>query len=101
MPATDQQVQTFVNERIRPRCEAIRSLLIAMEDDIAAIDDVYAALTQQNVTWEDDRTDGPPHLLTPSDVLAINTILNDLKTALRTNAQLPIVLKACVRPVNS
>jgi hypothetical protein len=97
--ATDQQVQQFVNERVRPRAEQIRALLLAMEDDRAAFDDVYAALTAQSPTWADNRTDGPPHLLTKDDVLAWNTFLSDSITAMRGNAQLPIVLKACVRPV--
>jgi len=97
--ASDQQVQQFVDQRLRPRSEAARALLLSIEDDIAAIDDVYAALTAPAPTWSDDRTDGPPHLLTASDVLAINTFINDVRTAIRNNAQLPIVLKACVRAV--
>jgi hypothetical protein len=97
--ATNAQVQAFVDARIRPRCEQIRGLLNALVDDIAAIDDVYAALTVGSPTWTDGRTDAPPHLLTPADVLSINTMLNDLKTAISGNAQLPIVRKACVRAV--
>lgn len=100
MPASNNnQVQKFVDERVRVRCEAIRDLLLAVEDDLSAIDDVYAALTQATPTWTDTRTDGPPHLLVGNDVLAMNTLFNDLKAMLRGNAQLPIALKACVRPV--
>lgn len=97
MAADDVQVQVNVDQRMRPRCEQIRALLINMQDDIAIFDDIYAALTQQNPTWVDNRTDGVPHLLTPSDVLAINTILHDLTNAINGDAQLPIVRKACVR----
>lgn len=97
--ATDPQVQQFVNERLRPRAEQIRALLLAMEDDRAAFDDIYAALTAPAPTWDDERADGPPHLLTGNDVLALNTFLYDTITAMRGNAQLPVVLKACVRPV--
>lgn len=97
--ATDQQVQAFVDQRIRVHAELARALLLAFEDNISAIDDVYEALTQQNPTWEDNRSDGPPHLLTGADVLAFNTFMNDIKTAFRNNAQLAIVLKACVRAV--
>jgi hypothetical protein len=100
MPATDAQVQTFVNERVRPRAEQVRALLLAMEDDRAAFDDVYAALAQTSPTWADTRADGPPHLLTPADVLAWNTFLYDTIAAMRGNAQLAPVLAACVRPVN-
>src|SRR5690348_1550138 len=97
--ATDQQVQTYVDQRVRPRCEQIRSLLLAMQADKQAIDDVFAALTQSSPTWVDNRTDGPPHLLAPSDVLAWNTFITDAIAAFNGDAQLPIVLKACVRPV--
>lgn len=101
MAATDQQVQTFVNARIRPHAELLRKLLLAFEDDRTAIDDVYAALNMPSPTWSDDRPDGPPHLLTPSDVLAFNTFMADIITAIRSNAQLPVVLKACVRAVEA
>jgi hypothetical protein len=96
--ATNEQVQQFVNNRIRPRAQQIRALLLSMEDDIAALDDVYANLTD-SPDWTDNRPDGPPHLLEPNDVLAINTFLHDMTTAMRGNAQLPVVLKACVHPV--
>lgn len=97
--ATDQQVQQFVNERIRVRAEQVRALAIALADDISAIDDVYAALNVGSPTWNDVRDDGPPHLLLPSDVLSFNTFMNDIRTAITGNAQYPIVLKACVRAV--
>lgn len=96
MAASDIQVQQFVDERIRPRCEQIRNLYNALLDDIATIDDVYNALAT-DPSWSDYRTDGPPHLLTPSDVLAVNTLLHNLVTALEGDAQFPIVRKSCVR----
>lgn len=98
MPATNQQVQNFVDSRVRPRAEQIRALLLAMEDDRAAFDDVYANLSS-NPTWTDNRQDGPPHLMEPNDVLAWNTFLADTVTAMRGNAQLPVVLKGCVRSI--
>lgn len=94
--ATNAQVQAFVNDRIRPRCEQIRALYNAVLDDIATIGDVYSNLTS-SPTWTDNRTDGPPSLLAPSDILAVNTFLNNIKTAIASDAQLPIVRKACVR----
>lgn len=101
--ATNQQIQQFVNERVRPRAEQIRALLLAMEDDRAAFDDIYEALaTNSNPNnWADDRPDGPPHLLTASDVLAWNTFLYNAVTAFNGDAQLPVVLKGCVRPVSA
>jgi hypothetical protein len=96
--ATDAQVQNYVNGRVRPFAEKTRSLVIAITDNIGAIDDVYAALTVGSPTWADNRTDGPPHLLAPSDVLAINAFWVDIKAAMLAHGSYPAVLKACVRP---
>lgn len=108
--ATDLQVQSFVDQRVRPRCEQIRALYLACKADSDAIGDVYAALNVGEPTWSDSRTDGPPHLVTPNDVLAFNTFIvgfikfiegtfssqGDGNTA---HGQYPVVLNACVRPV--
>jgi hypothetical protein len=97
--ATDQQVQQYVNERVRPRAEQIRALINALVDDKAAIDDVYAACAAASPTWTDDRTDGPPHLLAPADVLSYNSYITALIPNLKDAADYPAVSKACVRPV--
>lgn len=98
MPATNTQVQHFVDERIRPHSEAARALKTLFDDDRASIADVYDALFTAP-TWTDGRTDGPPHLLTPSDVLAINSFLEDVRVYIGGHASYPIIIKACVRPV--
>ena len=107
--ATDAQVQAYVDQRTRPRCQQIRNLYLDCKDDIATIGDVFAALTQPSPTWTDQRLDGPPHLLAPSDVLAWNTVITgivaliertfpDVTTANSYGGQYPIVQKACVVP---
>jgi hypothetical protein len=96
--ATDEQVQQFVDQRIRPRAEQARLLLLAMQDDVALIDDVYEALAT-DPTWTDARTDGPPHLLTASDVLAIHSFATAMIAAMNGHAQLPVVREACVRNI--
>lgn len=76
--ATNAQMQRFADERIRPRAEQVRALLLAVNDDTAAIDDAYARAVGTS-RWDDDRTDGPPHLLqsgnaaNPDDLLNYNT----------------------------
>lgn len=100
MPATDQQVQNFVDQRLRPRCEQIRALVASLADDIAEIDQVYQALTQQNPTWADNRTDGPPNLLTVGDVLSINAMLHTAHDAIANSGDWATVQKACVRPIS-
>ncbi len=97
--ATDQQVQAFVDRYIRPSAEQSRSLALFLDSGIAVIDDTYNALNGPSPTWTDTRTDFPPHLLSPSDVLAINSFWHDVRDAIKNHAQYPIVLKACVRPV--
>jgi hypothetical protein len=98
MPATNQQVQNFVDTRIRPHSELARELTLVFDDDRAVIDDVYENLNN-NPTWTDGRTDGPPHLLTPGDVLAINAFMEDIRLAMANHDSWPIILKACVRGV--
>lgn len=98
MSASNAQVQAFVDNRIRPRCEQVRALVIAIADDIAVIDDIYAALNVQSPTWADGRTDSPPHLAAPTDVLAINSLLHAIQDAVNNSGQYPIAQKLCVRP---
>lgn len=100
MAASDLQVQNFVDQRVRVHCELARQLALAYDSDIASVDDIYAALTAPSPTWTDDRKDGPPHLLTPSDVLAINSFMHDIRDAIKNNPQYAVVLKACVRGVS-
>ena len=97
MAATDQQVQAFVDQEVRPHCEQARALALALDFDREVIDDIYNALNVQSPTWSDNRTDGPPHLLTPSDVLAFNSFAEDVRNFIQNHAQYPVVLKACVR----
>jgi hypothetical protein len=99
MAATDRQMQDYCDQRIRVRAEQVRALLAAMQDDKAAIDDVYARASDANSPWADARTDGPPHLLVSSDILSYNTFIMDLIAAIQNDAQWPVVYKACVRPV--
>ena len=97
MAATNQQVQTFANERVRPWSELMRSVYLLAKDHKANLGDVYDNLTN-SPNWTDSRTDGPPHLLVPNDILAFNTFITDIIAAIEGNAQWPIIQKACVRP---
>jgi len=106
MAATNEQVQQFVDDRIRPWCESARAILLLADDHRAAMDDVYANLSD-SPDWTDEHDGHPPHLATPADVLAINTAMAALQkfrdgTATVQDvadfaAQWPIVLKLCVR----
>lgn len=107
MPAaTNEQVQQFVNTRLRPSCNQMRALMILLSDHKAAFDDVYANVSDAGTTWTDTRVDFPPHLLEPSDVLAWNTFVTamihlrdgtfpDVATANAAAAQWAIIIKAC------
>ena len=110
--ATNQQVQNYSDQVVRPLSEALRAVSLACKNWQAQFSDIYANLTN-NPTWTDGRTDGPPHLLTPSDILAINTFVvgmisicggtgnptNDANNMANAIGQWPIVLEACVQPV--
>lgn len=99
MPATDAQVQQYANERVRVWSEQCRALYLTAKDHKAVIDDVYAALVQENPTWTDTRSDAPPVLLDPSDLLAWNAFVTAFITFVEGNADYAKVLQACVRPI--
>lgn len=99
--ATDEQVQQYADQRLRPRAEQIRALLAALQDDKRLIDDVYEHVSGANnvpATWADARTDAPPHLLTKDDVLAYNAYITALLAPMGEAAEFATVMKACVRP---
>lgn len=103
--ATNTQVQAYVDQRVRPRCQQIRDLYLLCKDDKAVIDDVYENLTT-SPTWTDGRTDNPPHLMVPNDVLAWNTFVSlfiDFVEGALTDgnknsaaAQYPVIVDGCV-----
>lgn len=106
--ATNAQVQNFVDTRVRQRCEQMRALYLSLKDDVAVIGDVYANLTN-SPTWTDGRTDGPPHLAVPNDVLAFNTAASALIAVYEGGLtsvmddfapQYPVILNLCVRPAS-
>lgn len=97
--ATDVQVQKFVNERMRRHMEQAMRLLAAFQEDLSVIEDIYNACNQQSPTWTDVRPDGPPHLVTPNDVLAYNTFITDIVAAINGNGQLTVVRRACVQNI--
>lgn len=96
MAATNAQVQQYVNERVRPSSELFRKVYLLCKDHKAAIDDVYANLTD-NPTWADTRTDAPPTLLDANDVLAWNAFVSAFITFVEGDANYAAVLDACVR----
>lgn len=118
MPAaTNAQMQTFANERVRPFAEQFRAVLAAAQDHKSAIDDVYARGVS-NDRWTDARTDGPPKLLmsgnaaNPDDMLNFNSFLaafteimngtntaNDAANAATMRTDWQVLVDACVRPL--
>lgn len=117
--ATDQQMQTYADERVRRRAEEFRALVIACRDDKLAIDDIYERSVGAS-PWADAREDGPPNLLTQQDMLVFNAIITNFIAILdgsETGSQSEIegqrsayiaairsnwavFQSACVRPVN-
>lgn len=112
--ATNAQMQTYADQRLRPRAEQIRALFAACEDDVASIDDIYARAVGTN-RWNDARTD-PPHLLqsgnsaSPDDMLNYNAaiqLLVKLKNGTFASqaeangfaALWAVLVDACVRPI--
>lgn len=110
--ATNEQVQAFVDQRLRPRAEQIRNLMVAIDDDLASIGDVWLNInaTSPVSTWVDTRIDSPPALLDVNDIKVLRAILLALQSfrtgtfanVLDANAnatRYTRTVAACVRPV--
>lgn len=110
MAATDQQMQTFADTRIRVRAEQIRAIVNALRDDKAAIDSIYDRAAN-GAAWADNRTDGPPKLLASQDILVFNAFASLFLKCIDGTAtaqdvadlhgNLAVFEAACVRPVGS
>ncbi len=74
---TDAQIQTFVDNRVRPRCTETVTLILKCQSDIANIDDIYANLNS-SPTWVDANGSKSLHTAVPNDVLAWNTFIQQL-----------------------
>ena len=100
MAITNAQIQAFVDSRIRPHCGLARALTIIFDDDIACIDDVYAAMIDSGNTWEDTPRNGaPPHLMSKEDVLAINSFMHNVRDFIKNDDNYEIMLKVCSQPI--
>ena len=100
MPATNAQVQQYVNDRVRPWSESLRAAYLQAKDHKAAIDDVYANVADAASTWADGHTGNPPHLLTKADVLAWNAFVTGFIAFVEGDANYSKALQACVRTVS-
>lgn len=114
--ATNQQMQRYSDERVRPFAQLLRAVFAAGADHFAAIGDAFERATSGN-RWDDNRTDGPPTLLAsggnadPDSIENFNLLLvrlEQLRTGTFANvgeanqfAALWLVLQdACVQPLN-
>lgn len=112
--ATDPQMQTFADQRVRPVAELGREFFARMADDKNAIDDVYARAISAN-RWNDGRDDGPPTLMqsgdsaNPDHMLVYNTIAEKMAKVIAGTATAqdiadiaanwPVLMDCCVRPL--
>jgi hypothetical protein len=108
--ATDQQMQVYADQRIRPRAEQARALIASLRDDKASLDSVYERANGVE-PWADARTDGPPKLLTQQDMLVFNSVATLLLKCVDGTATVeevgqlaanwPVFQSACVRPIGA
>lgn len=86
--ATNDQVQHFMDERVRVSCEEILLWILKRQNDAANLDDVYENLNN-SPTWTDGRTSGVPHLAVPQDFFAWNTFIQGLLAVVVNGATIP------------
>jgi hypothetical protein len=107
--ATNQQVQNFSDQKVRPLCEQFVSFVQNLQMALSQMGDINANLTATNptTTWLDVRTDAPPHLAQPGDLLAVaaasaafGRVLAGTGTAqdsVTIATAIPIIQSLCVR----
>lgn len=90
----------FINQRIRPRAEQIRSLLNAMQDDRAQwFGGINGIIPNTAETVDDGRQDGEGvQQLTCAEVTTVMTRIIGLLAELEAANAMDAVRKACVRP---
>ncbi len=81
MAVTNAQIQSYVDQRVRPSCAEILLWVLKRQNDLANIGDVYANLAG-SPTWTDSNGNSPVHVALPSDVLAWNTFCANLLTVI-------------------
>jgi hypothetical protein len=106
--ASDEQMQKFTDERIRPAAESFRGGVNKARDDKAAIETVFNR-ANGGAAWNDARIDGPPKLAESSDILVYNSIVSlwlkfvdgtaTTQDSIDFHANWPIFQQMCVRPV--
>jgi len=79
--ASDLQVQNYVDLRVRPRCEQLRTLLLNIADDKATLDDIYNNLTLASVKASGVLTHNGT-ALTNLDTVTIGTRVYTFKTVI-------------------
>ena len=77
MSVSNQQIQTYVDNRVRPSATDIVTWVLRRQSDMANISDIYANLTN-SPTWADENKANAIHTAQPSDVLAWNTFVSQL-----------------------
>lgn len=113
--ATDAQMQSYMDQRLRPRAEQARQLVRDLQDDVNSIADEFSR-SSSGPLWGDARTDGPPHLLasgptsSPDDLSNYNALAATLLAVIAGTAtanqitsfpgQWAIFQRACVRPAS-
>ncbi len=96
MPVSNLQIQQFSDEQVRTFCESVKASYDKAKHARDTIDDIYQHLAG-DPSWSDARTDGPPHMASGNDILAMNTFMADFISFAEGNAQWPIVKKLTVR----
>ena len=103
--ATNLQVQNYSDQKVRPLCEQFVQFVSNLQLALAQMTDINANL-MSSPTWTDTRTDGPPHLAQPSDLLTIaaaaaafGRVLSGVGTAADSVAiatAMPVIQSLCV-----
>lgn len=100
MPNTDPQVISYVNTRVRTRCELFRAVYALLLDDKLRWESISSLVPADMEIIEDGRASEGIVQLTNADLIAFSQIEAALLNAIQDPAILTLVSKGCVRSLN-
>jgi len=101
MDITNPQAIKFVNECVRPLCEAVRDLKVKGDSAILQWEaQIQSVIPDDSSVLQDGRASEGISILTGQDITAVMTLLHGLQTALESNPlNAAIISKPCVRQI--
>lgn len=100
MAISDPRVVAFLNDRARPRAEAIRDLFAMMDDDAKKWAELADSVPNDDKEIiEDGRDRDGVSRISGADLVLFQAVCEKMNSAVNELSELPVITKICVRPL--